>query len=307
MAIRLNPRFPVVWRSPDTIQVGVDHPLLVLSGVTTGLEIVLSALQDGIPRSGAIMLGERAGASAAEVSALIEALHPALLADGCCPPPGTIAAASGQIVCIDGAGPTADRVRLLLHDLGLRSLELAAAGLTTSAGVVRPAFAVIIGDYVLDPGRHTRWVRRDTPHLPVIFSDSQVRIGPLVEPGEGACLRCVELDHVDRDPAWPALACQLVSRRSLAESVRISVDVAARVASIVHDRLSMGTSELTSTATSSTSLLIDVGTGTVRRRVHRPHERCGCRSLSGIATVPDLIAVAGPASTSSGTAVSGHE
>jgi len=311
MAIRLDPRYPVVWRSPDTLQVGVDHPLIVLAGVGTGLESVVSALQAGIPRSGAVLLGKQAGASAEAVSALINGLGPALLPEhGAAPVP--VADSSPRAVCIDGIGPTADRLLLLLRDLGVGSLslhdaELAGTGSTGSAPPRReplskpprePALAVIIGDYVLDPRRHARWVRRDIPHLPVIFSDTEVRIGPLVEPGFGACLRCVELAHVDHDAAWPALACQLVSRRSLTETTRISIDVAAQVALIVHDRLMTGSSKLTATSSRSPSLVIDVGTGRIRRRAHRPHERCGCRSLPGNEIAPDQISAAGPASTS---------
>jgi hypothetical protein len=34
-------------------------------------------------------------------------------------------------------------------------------------------------------------------------------VGPLVQPGRSACLRCLDLARADRDPGWPALATQL--------------------------------------------------------------------------------------------------
>ncbi len=337
MVIRLNPRYPLVWRSPDTIQFGIDRPLVVVPGVTMALERVIAALRTGVPRSGAMMLGRQAGASDAEISTLLLELRPALLttpettqettqattqattsattpettqatapatapettsgttsetapargelpritavpdlsASASCTFPATEPV---QAVCVDGQGPTADRLRALFSDLGI----------PVPATDADPGLAVVIGHYALAPGRHGRWLRRDIPHLPVVFSDSEVRVGPLIEPGTGPCLYCLELTHVDEDPAWPAIAGQLLMREALTETARTSIDVAVRVAGLVQDRLGSGRSELT-----ATSLAIDANTRAVSRRAHRPHERCGCRSLP-----ENVIALAGNAAAS---------
>ena len=92
---------------------------------------------------------------------------------------------------------------------------------------------MLVGHYVLEPARHRRWLRRDIPHLPVVFSDGEIRVGPLVEPGHGPCLYCLELARVDEDPAWPAIACQLVGRDAPTETARASIDVATHVAGLV--------------------------------------------------------------------------
>jgi len=311
MVIRLNPRYPLVWRSPDTIQFGVDRVRLVLPGVTPAQEHVLAALRGGVPQAGAVMLGRRAGASPADTAAFLRRLRPVLettvlettapettlpettlpgpraLAAPAATAPGPTAPTVPGIVCVDGSGPTADRIRALLGDLGI----------PTRLTDADPALAIVVGHYVLEPARHRRWLRRDIPHLPVVFSDGEVRVGPLVEPGSGPCLYCLELDRVDADRAWPAMASQLLGREAPTESARASIDVAARVAGLVQDRLACGRSELW-----SASLALDAETGEVRRREHRPHERCGCRSLPGNVTVLAEIAAAVPMPPSSAQA-----
>ncbi|HSP76123.1 MAG TPA: hypothetical protein VLO31_07915 [Cryobacterium sp.] len=273
MTLRLDPRYPVVWRSPDIIQVGVDRPLVAITALSPGLERVLAALFVGVPRSGALMIGREGGASDEAILALLRALRPALLVTAeTVPGPARMPepAAPPPTVVVDGSGLTADLIRSLFGTLGLT---------VAAADDPGTGLAVVVGHYALEPERHGRWLRRDTPHLPVVFSDTMVRIGPLVEPGVGPCLYCLELAHMDADPSWAAVACQLLSRRAPTETPRAGIDVAALVAGIGHDRLVLGRSTLTQTA-----LVVDAASGALTRRGHRPHERCGCRTVPGNVT-----------------------
>jgi bacteriocin biosynthesis cyclodehydratase domain-containing protein len=271
MVLRLDPRYPLVWRTPDTIQLGVDRPLAVVPGVTAPLESVIAALRVGVPRSGALMLGREAGATDAAVLALLRALGPALSEDSSESELEKPPADAVPVVCVDGAGITADRIRTLLRELRLEVVAVPAPDQPTGPA---PDLAVLLDHFVLAPERHGRWLRRDVPHLPVLFSDTEARLGPLVEPGAGPCLTCLELERVDGDPAWPAIASQLVHRSAPTETVRLSIEVATAVAGMVHDRLFAASNQF-----AAASLAIDVGTLSVRRRAHRPHERCGCRFL----------------------------
>jgi len=286
MILRLDPRYPLVWRTPDTIQLGIDRPVAIVPGVTAPLESVIAALRVGVPRSGALMLGRQAGATDAATAALLGALAPALVGLESLPElPGPDAAPgtatwfgprpapaarldTHPVVVVDGDGDTAERIRQLLADLGIPAL--------TPGGTVpdHPDLAVIVDHYVLAPQRHGHWLRRDVPHLPVLFSDTEVRVGPLVEPGAGPCLTCLDLEHVDDDPAWPAIASQLLLRSAPTETPRLSIEVAATAAGIVHERVFASSNEF-----AAASLAIDALSLTVRRRAHRPHERCGCRFL----------------------------
>jgi len=281
MALRLNPRYPLVWRTPDCVQLGVDRAVVTIGGLTLAHEAVLSALAVGVHRSGAMLLGTLAGASAAEVTQLLNLLEPALLyvPDDAEPPITPLP----RTVHVDGGGPTALRLHALLSNLGI---EEPAPG-------AEPELAVLVGQYVLYPERHGHWLRRDIPHLPVVFSDSTARVGPLVEPGFGPCLTCLELAHVDDDPAWPAMACQLAPRQAPSETPRLSFEVAARVAGLVQDRLDIGRS-----AVFAGSVRIDAATGAITRFAHRPHERCGCQALAEIGNVPEVREPAHPRTTS---------
>jgi bacteriocin biosynthesis cyclodehydratase domain-containing protein len=289
MALRLNPRYPLVWRTPYCVQLGIDRAIVTIGELTPAHETVLSALAVGVHRSGAILLGTTAGASAAEVTNLLDLLEPALLyVPDDAPTPVT---PLPRTVHVDGVGPTAHQVRSLLANLGIEE---------PSPGV-NPELAVLIAQYVFSPERHGHWLRRDIPHLPVVFSDSAARVGPLIEPGRGPCLTCLELAHVDTDPSWPAMACQLAPRQAPSETPRLSFEVAARVAGFVQDRLETGRS-----AVFARSLSLDAVNASVTRSVHRLHERCGCQALPENAIVPELRAPARPRTTSSAPVVSGR-
>jgi bacteriocin biosynthesis cyclodehydratase domain-containing protein len=280
----------LVWRTPNCVQLGIDRAVVTIDGLTVAHETVLSALTVGVHRSGAMLLGTTAGASVAEIEHLLDLLQPALLfvADDAAPDP----APAPRTVYVDGVGQTAHRVRALLANLGIGE---------PSPGA-EPELAVIVGHYVLHPERHGHWLRRDIPHLPVIFSDSTVRVGPLVEPGLGPCLTCLELARVDEDPAWPAMACQLAPRQAPSETPRLSFEVAARVAGLVQDRLETGRSALF-----TRSLRLDAQQGTITRCVHRLHERCGCQALEENEIAPELREPARPRTTSSARAAAGPE
>ncbi|RNE59053.1 hypothetical protein EEJ31_11650 [Cryobacterium tepidiphilum] len=282
MIMRLNPAVPLVWRSPDTIQAGVDRPLAAFPGMTAALERVVLALQAGIPEESLRRLATDSGASAARVDSLLTALRPALLAVR----PGPAAAGPGTVL-IDGDGATTQRMPPLFAELGIRLCPPDEP----------PGLTVIVTHYAMEPERHGRWLRRDIPHLPVVFSDAEVRIGPLVEPGTGPCLSCLEHHRIDADPAWPAIAIQLLQRRAATETERNSIVVAALVATIVDAFLRTGANPL-----STASLIVDPASAALSRRDHLPHARCGCQALPGIVTVLAGTAAAHRMPPSSSTA-----
>lgn len=297
MILKLNPEHPLVWRSPDTIQLGVDHPVVVVDRVTPAIEIMLLALQAGVPQSGLYMLGAEGGADRHAITAFLKLIRPALLVpahdrhhpEPHGPPHHTDETAGAElmtrntpgVVHIDGIGQSVDRLRSAMGDLGIL-----VTGEPPGEGPDDADLVVMFGHYVFDPERHGRWLRRDIPHLPVLFGDSGARIGPLVEPGNGPCLFCVELERSDADPAWPAIAAQLVRRRPPAESVRLSLTVVAQVAALVDDHLAGRTNRLR-----AKSLGVDHG-GRVTQRLHQLHERCGCNDLAALAHLtPDTTRI----------------
>jgi bacteriocin biosynthesis cyclodehydratase domain-containing protein len=113
---------------------------------------------------------------------------------------------------------------------------------------------------------------RQIPHLAVGVRGQVAVVGPLVVPGRTACLQCVYLHRVDRDPAWPALAAQLAEAPEHAHCGAAVAAVAAGLAALqVLAQLDGGEPEAL-----SASLEIGSPAGLVRRRTWAPHPLCGC-------------------------------
>lgn len=276
MVLALDSRIQHVWRTPDSLQFGVERPLLVLEKVTGADERMLAALGGGVTAEALHLVAKRAGAPPSAVAELLEQLTPVLArerAETTGPP----------LVVLDGAGPTAAALERMLAEAGVD----VRSGLSWSDPAVAQAdAAIIVAAYAVEPQRHARWLRRDVPHLPVVFGDSGVTVGPFVRPGEGACLRCVDLHRTDADPAWPAMATQLHTRPAPGETAISSAGAAARGAAIV----------LASIGGSGTSRAPEVGPGAPEvcpgttwrleagrvdwvSRAWEPHPECGCLGL----------------------------
>jgi hypothetical protein len=65
-------------------------------------------------------------------------------------------------------------------------------------------------------------------HLAASAREAIGVVGPLVLPGESACLGCVELSRADRDPAWPFILAQLAGQA--AQPVACAATLATAVA-----------------------------------------------------------------------------
>jgi bacteriocin biosynthesis cyclodehydratase domain-containing protein len=266
MLIRLDPRYPIVWRDTTSLQIGAEHPLARLDRITPALEHLLGAVMAGTSRDQLDRLAARVGAEPSDVDRFLAEIAPALLA------PPRHQAAPGWIV--DGEGSTANGIRSLLR--ATRYPESTGAGTTDP-----PALAVLVSTHVIDPRRYVRWLSLDVPHLAVVYTDLGVEIGPLVEPGAGPCLHCLARERTDADAAWPVMASQLLGQHSLAEQEPLISEVSARVARIVTARLETGSNDLV-----SASLRIDGFRVSGSLTAHRPHPDCGCRSLSGRGSAP---------------------
>jgi hypothetical protein len=231
---------------------------VVLESVSHADELVIAALVTGVSRSGARMIGHSAGLDDDGFAALLRALEPALehpvLQNG---PASAV---------VTGTGETVERVRRLLDQAGVAVLP--------DEPDVSPDFAVIVAHYVIEPEDHGRWLRRDIPHLAVVFGDEAVRIGPIIRPGAGPCLYCLELHRTDSDQCWPAMASQLWHRRSGIESSLVAGEVAATVARLVLAQRVVHRIE------PLTTIEIDAATGERMLREWAGHPECGCASLS---------------------------
>jgi hypothetical protein len=248
MVLRIDPTVPMVWRTPDTVQFGVDAPLSVIDRVTEPIERMIAALLAGISRSGLEMIARSTRAAPGELERLLALIAPALEVP---------TASADSTVSVEGAGPTASLLRQLLCPAA------------TTDPAAEPELVVLVGHHVIPPERAAHWLRRDVPHLPIVYGDSVVRIGPLVDPGVGPCVRCVELHRRDADPAWPAIATQLLGRVSPIESALLATEVAAAGSRLVRERLARGSA-------SALSIAIGAADGGREESLWSAHPECGC-------------------------------
>ena len=210
VVLQLADGLQLVWRTPHSVQLGVDPRRVIFDRVDAPFERLLSALATGVSRTGFDMM---ARAAALDPDGLLERLAPALASPEPTAPVGIV-----------GAGPLADELRRQLGD---------------SAD---PRLVVLVADWVVAPEDHGSWLRRDIPHLPVVAGDGGIEVGPLVVPGSGPCLYCVHLARADADPAWPAIATQLWGRPAPRLTRTAVVEAAAFAARRVASPSSLGTS-----------------------------------------------------------------
>jgi hypothetical protein len=208
MVLRLVGDLPMLWRTPTSVQFGSDVPVVVLDEVAEGEDRLLAALAAGVSESGFTMLAESAGVEAGRAAELLATLAPVLV---------------GQ------QAPSRGRAGVLGDSTLARSI---AGLLSASDALTAPddaTLVVLVADWVLAPADHLHWLNRDVPHLPVVVTERSVTVGPFVEPGDGPCLYCVHLARTDADPAWPAIATQLLGRapRELGGLDRAAAAVAA--------------------------------------------------------------------------------
>ncbi len=268
MVLKVRDGVALVWRSPSSLQFGVDAPLAVLDDLDEGTERIVAALVSGISRSGFDMMARSVGLADEAASELLERLEPALAS----------ATTTRGRVSVTGSGALADELRELLAEQGV----LADPGEST------PDLAVIVAGWLVGAEDHGTWLRRDIPHLPVVVGDAGVTVGPLVEPGSGPCLYCVQLTLTDADAAWPAIATQLWSRPAPPLGGLQLAEAAAFAGRRVAERLEVGTEASTgstsergqastgSTSDGAVSWRLETATGELSERRWMRHAECRC-------------------------------
>ena len=86
----------------------------------------------------------------------------------------------------------------------------AGKGQGTRGRAPRPDLAVLVDGYLPElPGS---LMAGGVVHLAAAASEAIGVVGPLVIPGQTACLSCVDMARTDRDPAWPLILAQISGR-----------------------------------------------------------------------------------------------
>jgi bacteriocin biosynthesis cyclodehydratase domain-containing protein len=276
---RIDPRLPLLWRTPSEIQLGFASPRAVLVDLTPAEEYVVSALHSGVSDVSLRALGAQRGMSDAELSNLLARIAPAL------EPPGRVTLPQ---VAVEGGGLGAARIAHTLTDAAftvvgatelMSSTESPRRTSPLSADATHP-IAIIVATMVLAPERCGRWLRRGVQHLPVVWLDTEVQVGPLIDPGRTACWHCVELARCDLDAARRALVTQVAGRPAASETNRTTQEVALRVARWIDG---------SDAPASGNALILQVSSGRWRPMATTPHEACSCHTPRGNETALALV------------------
>lgn len=114
------------------------------------------------------------------------------------------------------------------------------------------------------------WMRHSITHLAIDQRGDAVEVGPLVIPGKSSCLRCLNLERLDRDPNWYAVELYAQNEH---EPPAALAQLGAGLAALAALSLLDGSAD--DQALVETTLRIDHRlsiTAAERRR----HPRCGC-------------------------------
>ena len=254
---RLPPHRPVVWRTPDSLTIGVDSPARTVSDVPDAASPLLHALQEGVSRTGFVIMGEQLGLTRTQASDLLDQLIPA-----CEKPPS----ASTLSVHLLGESRA-------LAPLGQRLSQMAA--LTDE--VTDAECVVVVADYVFHPD----WIRSlshaETPHIPVMFSDLTVSIGPVITPGQTPCMYCLFGPPGDADAEWLSVQSQLFHIRSALADTH-AVDTASHVLGLLLPGV-LSRSDWWSRSTGSMIHRYRADSRVLEIKEAAFHPRCQCREL----------------------------
>ena len=137
----------------------------------------------------------------------------------------------------------------------------------------QPDLAVLTDGYPAE--LPAQLVASRVPHLAASAREAIGVVGPLVLPGESACLSCVELARSDRDPAWPFILAQLAGQAAqpVACAATLVTAVAAQAVSQVLSCLDLA--QPAQAVINATLELVSPG-WQWRRRSWPKHDHCRC-------------------------------
>ena len=238
----LRPGLHVVRRDDEHLQIGVDDPDRLVLRDRPGLLDALQSLPQ-LPGDPTLLH-------------VVESLaREGWLVDGGRPPRGT-------------PPPLALAVDAPLLDAVARAGRAAGVAFADSPGL---RLVATVGE----PRRQVSdaLMRGDVAHLWLAAFPDRVRIGPLVEPGRSACLRCLDAHLGERDPRRATVLHQLGERPAGSETAYDAALALAGAGLALRDvscHLAGGPSALRSTTLTIDSEL------EVSRRVWLRHPHCGC-------------------------------
>ncbi|MFB9375531.1 hypothetical protein ACFFKU_05000 [Kineococcus gynurae] len=201
--------------------------------------------------------------------------------------PDRLAARGRRCVAVVGTGRVGSGVAELLRAAGVGTvlvhddtptLDADRGGRTTGPGSTGPEavpdLVVLVEHHRARSESTGGLVAHGTAHLSVVLRDTDAVVGPLVRPGAGPCLRCLDLHRSDADADWPLVAAQLSHGPPALEETASAALVAGLAAVQVLAHL-----DGAEATTVHASLEVALPEGWVVPRSWTVHPGCGCGGL----------------------------
>lgn len=289
MVLRINPARQPLWRNETDLQLGVGKNAVRLSNLTMNQQRLLQMLYKGIPNTYFKALAKEYAAEDAE--ALLDLVKPALLQSTNYPTDEDFVAKQFAEICRAQssynhsanaviANRKSARVYLSNGDgVGqLISNALRNSGVVSIGDQAEKNFdvAILIGQHAFAPSAYACWLSRMVPHVAVLFDEEGVLVTPIIEPGKTACLSCYHEKLTTADPAWPALASQLLfSKQKLDDSTSKLFGAAIAVSRVLSHIDGLGA--FGSTEPDRSAYRMNIAQGSVRKLGWSFAPNCLCK------------------------------
>ena len=139
--------------------------------------------------------------------------------------------------------------------------------------------AAIIAHEAIEPRRYVQWLNRDVPHLALSFEVDHASVSPLIVPGRGPCLFCLEQARVNQDPSWPVLASQLVTTKERLDDSSSRLFCAGVAIQKILAQLDF-VGEFRQTDKELVGYRLNLSSGTISEFRWPEHEACSCKLTS---------------------------
>lgn len=292
MMLRLSPDHPVLWLTPDSLQVGFDTPLAVIDPLPSGADSLLGVLERGVPDASPTVLATRLSLRPEMVAEILDRLAPVLVSER--------RPLSGRVVLVDAVDHSAATALAAQVDaMGGRAVTVPPDGPVD--------LAILVFRFAVQPRRCAPFLTADVPVLPVVFGEGSASVGPILGRAETSadapCAWCLHLAALDGDDHWEIKAIQAAARPAPSLSARGVSAVAAQTATELLRWARPGP------AASPRRVVIDLrehpaempSTVTTVSR----HPRCACRALPGTATETGPPSASSPGAPTTGAGASG--
>lgn len=244
---RLRPGLHVVRRDAASVQIGLDPPHRVVLPADPGCLDFVESLRQGAATAPYDPLHNRILHDLRRADLLVE--HPASAA-----PERTVALHDR------GFAEATTRLTKMLEQTGVAVVTHSAPDLVVACAAAPLPRAVV------DP-----WLAEGTPHLVIAGTGHPggLRVGPLVEPGLTACLRCIDATEAADDPRRPLLVEQLATKVAAPiEALTLTLALAWAARDIARF--------LAGAAATTWSASVDVHATVPQLRTWDRHPECGC-------------------------------